>query len=318
VRVNKELSDILRLIRVICLWFIIAFVLFTMVNFLALKIHAVRSLWLLQSNMELFASAVWSSLPPVIYLVILIGLSYSARRGIGILLSFICVCVISLVWLTLFTLMFSTAYKVVDLLSNNTPLYLGESGLIMEHEDNVIVLVGGLTDPDRGQVVAKTGEPLRYESENDAISSASLRNETESAPLIFFRHDSVQLLGNIQFYFERVSQQLNTRLNESLLSFYVYTASIIFCLCCLRFVFNLSTWPLANIFLGAILFRGVLGVGNLFEQDIVRSLFLRFWVDGVPVSILEPALFCVLGLLFTLAAGIAFLIKKRWKVDEDY
>jgi hypothetical protein len=167
-------------------------------------------------------------------------------------------------------------------------------------------------------VIAKTGERLKYESAIDAVSSASLRNAEEAEPLIFFRHDPVQLLGSIQFYFEQVGQQFNTRLNESWLSFYLYAASIIFCLCCLCFVFNLSTWPLANLFLGALLFRCVLEAGNLFEQDIVRSFFLSFWIEGIPVFVLEPALFCVLGLLFTVAAGIAFLIKKRRKVHEDY
>jgi hypothetical protein len=315
---NKEVADIFRLIRIICLWFIIAFALFTAVNFLSLKIQVVRSLWLLHGNMELFASAVWSSLPPVIYLVILIGLSYSARRGIAIPRSFICVCLLSILWLTLFTLMFSSAQKVTDLLFNNTPLSLGDRGLIMEHEDNIIVLVGGLNEPDRGQVIAKTGEPLRYELANNAISSASLRNEAEAAPLIFFRRDSVQLLGSMQVAFERVSRQFNARLSESPLSFYVYAVSIIFCLCCLRFVFNLSTWPLANLFLGALLFRGVLEIGNLFELEFARSFLLRFWIDEIPVSMLEPVLFCALGLLFTLAAGIAFLIKKRRNIDEDY
>jgi hypothetical protein len=188
----------------------------------------------------------------------------------------------------------------------------------LENEESAFVLIGGLAEPDKGRVIAKMGEALVYESANDAISSASLRNEEAVTPLIFFRRDPVQLMGSIQAAFEQVGQQFNTRLNDSRRSFYIYAASIIFCLSCLRFVLNLSTWPLANFFLGALCFGGVLKVGSLFEQDMVRSLLLSVWIDEIPVSMLEPALFCALGFLLIVAAFIAFLIKKRRRVDEDF
>ncbi|MDR3303288.1 MAG: hypothetical protein LBS86_02645 [Treponema sp.] len=309
---NKELPSIVRLIRFICLAFVITIVIFTLVNFLALKVEALLVLWLLQSSVDTFASEVCKSLPPVMYIIVLLSLSYSVRRGLNIPLSIICVGTISLLWVALFTVLLGPTTKVMDVFSNNTPFYLGERGVIMHEADDAFVVLGGLSDPTSGRVLIEKNIPLQYQDSVNSISGASFAHgEGLVTPSIFFRHDSIHFLGWILSDFTRMGQEFSVRLDESFLSFYLYVASIVFCLCSLCFVFTLSSWPLANIFLGAVLFLGVLRLGVLFEHSEVQAFFLSFWVEDIPVSLLEPALFCALGLLFLLATLLVSVTRKR-------
>jgi hypothetical protein len=105
-----------------------------------------------------------------------------------------------------------------------------------------------------------------------------------------------------------VSGQFETRLGEGLIPFAIYAGALILLLVSLRFVMDLSSWPLANLFSGALVFRGILAFQTFLDSRIIQEFLLAF-VDGrIEGSLLSPAIFtglAVLILIYTILVNLA-------------
>ncbi|MDR2419673.1 MAG: hypothetical protein LBD79_11610 [Treponema sp.] len=304
---NQKLPVFIRLIRFVCLWFIIAFVVLTIAHFMAIRIDlaSMFSLTQQEAKIDSLLTAGWRSLPLSIYITVLLGLSYSARYKFPVLPSIVYVMVLSLLWIGLFSL-------ILSIIQRGSPWpterfqHLGETGLITVDGDQYQVL---LQDPDLpgALVIAPLDLPLRYENTQIGLG----------APSIFFRKDSVYFIETLLRKFIRAGEQCRDRLQESFLSFFLYILALVFCLSTLRFVFDVSSWPLANLFLGALLFWGILELETLLDSEQVQTLINAISGEALMFMVVPLAL-CILGLVFLLFSSGNSFIKKRWAINEDY
>jgi hypothetical protein len=300
------------LIRFCCLSFILIFLIFGALQFLHFRIDSVRLLPVReQSLLRGIISAAQRALPAALYLTLLLGLSYTARKGIPFLPSTFCLLVLSLG----FTLVLSEG---IVLLKNipapehtKTPEPLGGPGLIFSQGDTSIVLLeepGNIRGP---RVVSLAGRPLAYQER-----PLGPDNTIPPLPPIPFRYATTAQIYNIGIDFSLTARQFEARRDAGFIPFLIYCFSLIFLLVSFRFVLDLSNWPLANLFLGILIFRGVLaGETFLNDRDIQAFLdsFLRNYLD---VSFITPLIFCSLGLLVLFYTLLTRTAKNR-RPNED-
>jgi hypothetical protein len=306
--VNQELPVFIRVIRFVCLWFIITFVVLTIAHFMVIRIELARVLSFSpqEAKIDSLLTAGWRSLSLSIYTTILFGLSYSARYKFPVSLSTIFVMVLSLLCIGLFSLTLSVIQRGSPRPAE-TLQYLGGAGLITVDGDRSQVLLQspGLSGM---RVIAPPNSPFSYEGIQESLGS----------PSVFFRNDSVYVIGTIVDKLIHAGEQCGARLRENFFSFFVYILALVFCLSTLRFVFDASSWPLANLFLGVLLFWGVLEVESLLDSEQARTLINAISKGIFPLFLVVPLALCVLGLVFLLLSSGSSFIKKRWTTNEDY
>jgi hypothetical protein len=304
--VNQKLPVFVRLIRFVCLWFIVAFVALSLAHFLAIRIDLARMFSFVrqEGRIDSLLTAGWRSLSPSIYIAMLFGLSYSARYNFPVILSIIYVLILSLLWIGLLSLTLSLIQGGAPW-PTETSRHLGGVGLITMEGDQSQMF---LQDPDLSgiRVIAPPDLPLVYED-----------SQTEVVPSVFFRNDSVYFIEAMLDDFTYAGEQCKARIGEGVLSFFLYILALVFCLSALRFVFDASSWPLANLFLGALLFRGVLEVETQLNSEQARTFISAISGDRFPMFMVVPLALCALGLVFLLLTFGTLSIKKR-RTYEDY
>jgi hypothetical protein len=299
-----------RLVIFFSLSFAALFFLATIVRYLQIRIDAVRSLPPGPDRPleELFFAIHWA-LPATIYVSLLFGLSYSARRRIFAPLSVVCLVILT-------TVLSFAAFTASDHLARlpglaNPAKNLGRPGLILRQGDNAMVLLGDPAEIRNPRVVSIPGNPLTFQRIPPG-SNASVLN-LPSAP---FRTDTAWFLQSLIIDFTLDGRQLAARFAEGPLFFLLYTLSLVFLLSSLRFILDLSAWPLANLFLGALVFRGILVLETFLNSREVHGFLADFIGGMIPSSLAGPLVFCFLGSLVCLYSGLSFLAAR--KSDEDY
>jgi hypothetical protein len=294
--------------RFVCLWFIIMFVVLTIAHFMAIRIEQARILSFSQqeSKIDSLLTAGWRALSLSIYVPMLFGLSYSARYKVPIFPSIIYMIVLSLFWIGFFSLILCVIQRGSPWPTEASQPF-GEAGLIVMDGDQYQVL---LQNPDvpGTLVIVPSNSPLRYEDTQAGFG----------VPAVFFRDDSVDFIEGIMNNFTRTGEQCGVRLRESFVSFFLYILALVFCLSTLRFVFEASSWPLTNLFLGALLFWGVLELETLLDSEQVRAFISAISGDSFPMFTVVPLALCVLGLVFLLLSFGNYFIKRRRTANEDY
>jgi hypothetical protein len=95
----------------------------------------------------------------------------------------------------------------------------------------------------------------------------------------------------------------------------MYAGALIFLLVSLGFILKLSNWPLANLFLGCLAFRGVLAAETFLNSPEIQDLFAEFLENRLPLSYTVPLIFCVFGVMINLYTFLVFLARRR--ADEE-
>jgi hypothetical protein len=94
-----------------------------------------------------------------------------------------------------------------------------------------------------------------------------------------------------------VSEQLFARLQSGLFFFCIYLFSITLLLSSFRFVFELSAWPLANLFFGILVFRGILSFEVFLDSGETQNLIGFFSGRLIPSGFISPAIYAGMALL---------------------
>ena len=309
-RVNLIIvRKLIKLVLFYSLSFMVLFLVSTAFRFLALRVEWIRMLSQEREAvlLELIAAARWA-LSLGLYGGILLGVSYAVRKEVFAPLAILCVASLTLV----FTYGIGQAIEgwenVPPERTSTRPL--GSPGLILANTvrstATVIVLLQGPTPPDGSRVVATPGRPLLYQAEFAGRDLA-----TVSLPPAPFRDDSPWFLKSLIIDLRLNSEILRQRFNGGLLPFLIYTGSLVFFLCSLMFILKLSAWPLANLFLGCLAFRGVLALEVFFNTPDMREVFDSFLQNHLPVSLVVPLIFCGAGLLIYLYSFLVFLAKGK-------
>jgi hypothetical protein len=305
-----KMKKFARLVIFFSLSFAGLFFLTTIVRYLQMRIEVLRGFPPGPDRPleELFFAIRWA-LPATIYTSLLFGLSYSVRQRIFAPLSVLCLAILT-------TALSFAAFTASDNLARlpglvNPVKNLGGPGLILRQGDNAMVLLGdpvAMRDP---RVVSIPGSPLIFQKTPPGSNRSVL-----NLPSLPFRTDTAWFLQSLIIDFTLVGRQFGVRFAEDPLFFLIYTAALVFLLSSLRFILGLGNWPLANLFLGALVFRGVLTLETFLNSGEVHAFLTDFIGGLVPPSLISPLVFCFLGFLVCLYSGLSFLAAR--KDDEDY
>jgi hypothetical protein len=304
------MKNFARLVIFFSLSFASLFVLTTFVRYLQIRIDALRILppGPDQGLEDLFLAIRWA-LPAAIYTSLLFGLSYSVRRRIFAPLSIVSLAVLTTA-LGFAALTVSSRLVLVPGLIKPVQT-LGGPGLILRQGDNSMVLLGEDGDIRGPRVVSLPESPLIFQRIPPGTG-----NSVMNLPSVPFRTDTAWFLRSLIIDFSLAGHELADRFAEGPRSFLIYALALIFLLSSLRFILDLGSWPLANLFLGALAFRGILILETFLDSRDIHGFLAGFIGDTIPPSLISPAVFSFLGLLVCLYSGLSFLITR--KDNEDY
>jgi hypothetical protein len=281
------------------------------IRFLILRLEWVRTLPLRPETplLELIAAARWA-LSLAVYGSVLLGLSYAARRHVFAPFAALCLVALPLAFCFGVTQALDNWENVPpEQISGDT---LGEKGLILTNAlmpgDTAIVLLDGPSQPEGPRVVAVPGRPLLYHT---AMAAAD-----GSLPPLPFRNETPWFLKSLSIDLRLNAEQLRERSSQGMPSLLIYAGALIFLLSSLGFILKLSAWPLANLFLGCLVFRGILALETFFNSPEMQDAFGSFLGNRLPLSLTVPLIFCALGLLIYLYSVLVYLANKRG-VHED-
>ena len=298
-----------RLVLFFTIGFVVLFFAMAGMRFLALRLEWIRALSDQHgtSQTDLIAAARWA-LSFALHGGILIGLIYAIRLKVLTFAAVFCIGLLSLG----FTLGISQG---LENLSNvpgaaNQARSLGEPGLILANPirpyGTSIVLLQGPNEPARARVVAVPGSPMVFQEEFAGLDSSLV-----NLPPALFNTDTPWFLQSLAIDLRLNAENLHNRLREGIPSFLLYAGSLIFLLTSLMFVLRLSVWPLANLFLGILAFRGVLALETFFNSQEIQDVFASFLQGRVPISLAVPFIFIGIGLLAHLYSSLAYLARRQ-------
>jgi hypothetical protein len=252
-------------------------------------------------------AAKWA-LSLTMYATILLSLSYAARRNYFAIMTILCVMILSLAFNFGITFLLNNWEHVPP--AQTTGKQMGESGLILSgslnRNETSVVLLKGTADPLGPRVTSIPDRPLHYQE--------STANRNFDLPPIPFGDDTPWFIKSLSIDLRLSNEQIQARYLQGLFPYFFYTGALIFLLCSLGFAMKFSMWPLANIFIGALVFRGILAIETFFNSAEMQDVFGSFFKNMLPVPLAIPMIFLCFGLLIHLYSFLVFISKKR---DSD-
>jgi len=300
---------IAKLILFFTLTFVIIFTAGTCLKLLDLRVDWLKSLPPKPENtLTLFISAAHWALSLALFSSILLTTNYIARRKIFPLIAIILIVSMSFAFSFGISLTLNQLRDVDPVQTEG--VNLGDRGLILSNAMNrnvtAIVLLEGTANPLGPRVTAIPGQPMVYHES----TSASF-----DLPPIPFSDETPWFIKSLSLDLRQNSLVFQRMFSEGFFPYLIYTGSLIFLLCTIGYAVKFSVWPLANLFLAALAFRGILSAGTLLNSPEMQDVIRSFIGNVVPVSFALPMLFVVFGALVCVYLLLVFIIKRR--VDDD-
>jgi len=297
----------------LALFFILSFALLFLVTtglrFLTLRVEWIRALSPEQGAIlaDLIIAARWA-LSFTLFGSILMGLSYVVRKKVFAPIALPFIMVLTLVFIWGISLIVENVENMPSAKTREQPL--GKPGLILSNtilpSGTVIVLLQGPAEPNGSRVVATPGRPLLYQTEYAGKSLASA-----NLPPAPFVDDCPWFLKSLTIDLRLYAGHLRQYLDSGLVPFLIHAGSLVFLLCSLIFILKLSAWPLINLFLGCLAFRGILALDLFLKTPEMQDIFSSFLQNRLPLSLAVPLIFCGVGILTYLYSFLIYLIKGR-------
>jgi hypothetical protein len=320
--VEVEMKNIVRLILVISICFTVVFLISSLVSLLQIRIGSIRAAAVLSKAQAWeFVAAVQGALPVTIYFSTLLGISYTARKSIPIPVSIICLVILGMGYALLIVLGTNVIAQIPFGSAPEPGVALGKPGFIFAQPDRSLVFLQEPGNSQSPRVVAIPDAPLIYqqrpiEQTRTESTQQGLGGGFYSALL---RSDMAFFLNSMLVDFDFTTDQFQNRFKEGFIFFVIYLFGLIFLLSSLRFIMDMSTWPLANLFLGILAFRGILALERFLDSGKTQQFFTSFIGDRFPDWLISPLAFCTLGIIIILYTALIHLGKsRRTTIDEDY
>jgi hypothetical protein len=296
-------KNLARLVLFFTLSFVIILIFAGMIRILWNWVDAARLISVQSGeNLEDLVTAARSAIPAALYCSLLGALSYAARRRIPYLLAVFVLLVLSLGFTAAASLGISRlGESAPPWMTFTAPPGLGEPGLIVSQPDRVTVFLDDPQDTGGIRVIALPGQPLYYQI------SAPMQERLR----LPFRVEQSRILDGLLADFSLSAHYMEAWFNVGLLPLGIYCGSLILLLISVGFVLNWSSWPLANLFFGALAFRGVLAFEALLNSRDIHFFLTAFLGALIPESLISPLIFCVLGLLIILYTVLVYLAKGK-------
>jgi hypothetical protein len=292
------------------LTFIIIFVAVTGVKFLSLRVDWAKNLPPKPETYltSLITAAHWA-LSLALFCSIIISLNYAGRRSFFALMSLICVMSLSF----LFCYGISSAlerWKSVPP-EKSSGITLGGKGLILSNtlnkNETAVILLNGTADPLGPRVISIPDQPLSYQR----TASASF-----DLPPIPFGDDTPWFLKDIDIDIRLNAEMFQRKFSQGILSYLFYAGSLIYLLCSLGYVIKFSVWPLANLFLSTLAFRGILALNTFFNTQEMQMITASYLDNKIPAAYALPFIFLGFGTLVNLYSLLVFAAKRRVNDDD--
>jgi hypothetical protein len=249
-----------------------------------------------------FIPSVEWALPFTLYLTTLMAMSYACR--IKISLPGACV--------GLFVFAFGFTYAVSQGISHAKGMAappmriehgtLGKPGLTLNGHGVTVVLLDDPSNAAGERVVSLDDRALFYQPQPVGPDGTAA-----SLPPVPFKPKNIALFDGLLTDFSLSAKELSARFADGFVSYAAYAGAVIFVLLSLVTVLDIGAWPLANIFIGAVLFRFVLS----FEVFILRRETLEYLAEflgrWVPVNLVAPCVIGAAGVLLALYSGLVYV-----------
>jgi hypothetical protein len=239
-----------------------------------------------------------------LYFSLLFGISYSSRRRIPCVVSLAVLLALSLGLATVASLGLSRLEE-MNLPHLTVPAASVQPGLALTVTPGVdptrIVLLG--TTPEGARVLSLPGQTLFLEP-----ASTSYRVRQVRLP---FREERNAILSGISADFAGSARVLKAWFDAGIAPFTLYAGSLSLFLISIGCLVNISFWPLANLFFGALAFRGALALEHFLNTTETHRLLSSFAGNIIPESLINPVIFTVLGSLILLYSGLVYLARGR-------
>jgi hypothetical protein len=285
------MKNLAKLVLFFSLCFAILFLAALMLRLLSSWLDLARFIPLGPRPGEDATEAAWKALPAALYLSVLLTLSYTARRNMPIPLAIICILVLGFAFSAGISLGINRSGAMRLALLPVSSIQ-GGPGLILSRSDNSVILLRGSGDARGPRVVSIPGRPLIYQE-----LPLGPNNTILELPPLSLGEEEPWFVRSMGLDFSLSAAELKSRLSSSFLSFAAYAFSLTLLLASLRFLLELSQWPLANLFLGALVFRGILALESFLNAREINALIGSFLTERVPPMLITPAVFTALGFL---------------------
>jgi len=315
-RVNlKIVKNLAKLALFFSLTFIIIFVTVTCLRFLSLRIEWAKSLPPKpETTLTLILAAAHWALSLTLFSSILLTLNYVVRRHHFALVSIICVMALS------FALCFGISFVLEQWKSvppaQTAGIQLGEKGVILSNSLNrnvtAVVLLEGVANPLGPRVTAIPGQPLVFHE----ATGANFERTMFALPPVPFGDDTPWFLKSLAIDIRLNAEMLQRKFSEGFFPYLIYAGSFIFLLCALGYAIKFSVWPLANLFLAMLAFRGILALGSFANTPEMQELINSFLNNIIPVMLALPLFFLGIGVLVHFYSFLTFIARRR--DDDDF
>jgi hypothetical protein len=255
-----------------------------------------------------------TALPAALYITILLGLNFTAHHKIAYPPAFLVMLILSLA-------LSAAAFAGFGRLEMmNVPIVVG-----LEHEGSPGLIL--TISPGEGRVPQGTGtvtQVVLLEASGRGSRVVSIPEQPlyyqesipyEAGPVrLPFGDERHPVLQGIAADLDKSALFLHAWFDAGLLPFAVYAGSLSMLLISLGCLVNISFWSLANLFFGALAFRGILALEALLNSREMQGLLSAFAGNFIPESmksLINPVLFCTLALLILAYAGLVYLARGR-------
>ena len=289
--------------------FVITFAAVTGIKFVSLRVDWAKILPPLpETSLSLLISAAHWALSLTVFSTIVIALNYAVRRNCFAVMALVCTITLSF----LFSFGISTALEQWKLVppAQSAGISLGGKGLILSNaidsSETAVILLNGADEPHGPRVVAIPGQPLAYQK------SAA---ENFELPRVPFGNDTPWFLNNLAIDIRLNAEMFQKRYSQGFFSYLFYVGALIFLLCSLGYLFKFSVWPLANLFIAALVFGGVLSLNTFVNSAEMQEIISTFLNGKLPADSALPLVYIAFGLLINLYSLLVYAAKRR--VDDD-
>lgn len=240
---------------------------------------------------EVIRTILWT-LSLSLYGAVLLAMNYAQRNSIFAPIAFACVLAISggMCFIAVKGLENARITSVAPFfVSTGT---LGKAGLMLPNHGTVTILIDKPSLETGSRVVAAPEKQLVYEDvpldENGALIPL---------PPVRFHQENTSFYMSLKMDFDTSAAYLNRRFNEGLIPFISWLVPLLVLLASLSYLFHVGAWPLANLFLCAVIYRGVLLFETFITNDSISAVLEDFSRGLVPNVFITPAVLALLSIL---------------------
>ena len=299
-----------KLILFFSLTFIILFAAVTSVKFLFLRIDWAKNLPVKpETTLTLLLTAAHWAMSLSLFSSIIVAVNYSARKKYFGVMSVICVMILSVIFCVGISFALEQWKSVPP--SHSTGVPFGGKGLILTNSlgknETAVILLYGTSDPMGPRVAAIPGQRLVYQQSASAAFDL---------PSVLFADDTPWFMKSLAIDIRLNAEMFRQKFLEGIFPYLIYAGSLIFMLCSLAYVLKFSVWPLANLFLAALVFRGVLAFNTFLNTPEMQEITGSFLNNIIPVPLALPLFFTGFGILLNLFSFLSYAAKKRYD-DEN-